>query len=713
MKRIISLLLALVLVIGMLPLTTLAASLAITQEPKSVKVLEGQNAKVTLKATGDGLTYKWYYKNPGATKYSYTSAFTGPDYSIKMNKDRDGRYVYCKVYDKYGTVVKSKTVSLRMTDGVTIKSQSKSFEEVDTNYCDLYVSFNGGTAPYSVTWQKTNAAGTYETLKSYTVSEADVDGDYSSWHTVKILKADEGRKFQAVIKDAKGNSVNSSDITVKKVHPTLSITQQPTDQYVAIGDTATFTVKAEGADLSYRWYYRDPGATANTRVAGLNADTYSFTMTEDTVGRQVFVKVIENWDLEAKYFELEETSNKVYAYSNEMKITKQPQDWFGYEYDFADFSVEVAGGKAPYTYKWEYSVNGGAYITDKTSTSDTLVLEEVEESVLEEGRKYRCVITDANGKSVTSDTALLGEVLHFDVPIDEVPYSAKVGETVEFWADADGGVKPYTYTWQYTALGGNVFMDLTDSFGRVSGLGTDTLELTVAEVDGTQNFTYRCVVTDARGETITTPTVSVELEYDPLTIKTQPFNQKNVAVGSTTAFGVNITGGVKPYSYQWQSRPTNSATYTDLKNEDFQNTATNGALLVKASTATEANSKRFRCVITDAMGNKVYTQDVYYTIPLYVAYLSSTSQYTVGDKVELFAQVEGGLKAYTYQWQYINDNHTEYVNIGSKHTWASGYNSATLKFTLSQSDIDLNYKYRCVITDALGTTIITSARSFG
>ena len=110
-------------------------------------------------------------------------------------------------------------------------------------------------------------------------------------------------------------------------------------------------------------------------------------MTEKTVGRQVFVKVIENWNLEEKYFELEKTSNKVYAYSNEMKITKQPQDWFGYEYDFADFSVEVDGGKAPYTYKWEYSVNGGAYITDKTSTSDTLVLEEVEESVLEEAPK--------------------------------------------------------------------------------------------------------------------------------------------------------------------------------------------------------------------------------------------------------------------------------------------------------------------------------------
>ena len=113
MKRMISLLLALVLVIGMLPLTTLAASLAITQEPKSVKVLEGQTAKVTLKATGEGLTYKWYYKNPGATKYTLSST-TGSSYSMKMTQGAAGRKVYCVVTDKYGNTAKTNVVTLKL-----------------------------------------------------------------------------------------------------------------------------------------------------------------------------------------------------------------------------------------------------------------------------------------------------------------------------------------------------------------------------------------------------------------------------------------------------------------------------------------------------------------------------------------------------------------------------------------------------------------------
>ena len=88
--------------------------LEILTQPKSVRVDEGATAKVTVKAQGDGLTYKWYYKNPGATKYSYTSSFTGNSYSITMNDSRDGRYVYCRVYDKYGNFIKTNTVSLRM-----------------------------------------------------------------------------------------------------------------------------------------------------------------------------------------------------------------------------------------------------------------------------------------------------------------------------------------------------------------------------------------------------------------------------------------------------------------------------------------------------------------------------------------------------------------------------------------------------------------------
>ena len=61
---------------------------------------------------GDGLTYKWYCKNKGASKFSYTSTFTGNKYSVTMSDLCDGRQIYCVITDMYGNSVKADTVTL-------------------------------------------------------------------------------------------------------------------------------------------------------------------------------------------------------------------------------------------------------------------------------------------------------------------------------------------------------------------------------------------------------------------------------------------------------------------------------------------------------------------------------------------------------------------------------------------------------------------------
>ncbi len=86
----------------------------ITKQPSSVSVKKGEVAKTTISATGDGLTYKWYYKNAGATSYSLTTSFTGKYYSVSMNESRDGRKIFCRITDKYGNTLDTKTVTLSM-----------------------------------------------------------------------------------------------------------------------------------------------------------------------------------------------------------------------------------------------------------------------------------------------------------------------------------------------------------------------------------------------------------------------------------------------------------------------------------------------------------------------------------------------------------------------------------------------------------------------
>lgn len=89
--------------------------LMITKQPTSVIVEKGKTAKVTLEVMGDGLTYQWYYANPGSDEFKLTTSFTGNTYSVNMNDARNGRRVYCVITDQYGNQVVSEVITLGMT----------------------------------------------------------------------------------------------------------------------------------------------------------------------------------------------------------------------------------------------------------------------------------------------------------------------------------------------------------------------------------------------------------------------------------------------------------------------------------------------------------------------------------------------------------------------------------------------------------------------
>ncbi len=89
-----------------------AKRVAITKQPQSVNVECGKTASATVNVTGDGLTYKWYYKDKGSSAFALTNSFTSNTYSVQMNAARAGRQIYCVVTDKYGNRVTSNVVTL-------------------------------------------------------------------------------------------------------------------------------------------------------------------------------------------------------------------------------------------------------------------------------------------------------------------------------------------------------------------------------------------------------------------------------------------------------------------------------------------------------------------------------------------------------------------------------------------------------------------------
>lgn len=91
-------------------------------------------------------------------------------------------------------------------------------------------------------------------------------------------------------------------------------------------------------------------------------------------------------------------------------VTKLPRVVSAIEGEGIDWHVDVAGGKAPFTYKWQFKANtAGAAFADISSSTNpsaataTLTLKDVAAT---SAGIYKVIVTDANGTTVEDETLL-------------------------------------------------------------------------------------------------------------------------------------------------------------------------------------------------------------------------------------------------------------------------------------------------------------------
>ena len=188
-------------------------TLQITKQPVSVSAVKGANAVVTAEAVGEGLTYTWYYKNPGNWKfYASGTQFVSEDgktYTIPMYAWRDGQEVYCVVTDINGDTVQSNIVTLTMDNGsIQIMKQPE----------DVVVAAAGDEAVVTV-----EAAGeglTYQwyyknpgNVKFY-ASGAQFVSEDGATYTIPVASWRDGQQVYCVITDANGISVQTNTVTL-------------------------------------------------------------------------------------------------------------------------------------------------------------------------------------------------------------------------------------------------------------------------------------------------------------------------------------------------------------------------------------------------------------------------------------------------------------------------------------------------------------------
>ena len=456
---------------------SMGTPLMITQQPKSVAVKEGQKAAVTIDAQGDGLTYTWYFKNPGAAKFSKTTSFTGKTYSVQMDESRDGRQVYCVVTDKYGKSVQTNTATLSMQHTAKITAQPKTAWVYEGQTAKATVTATGDGLTYQ--WYIAKAGSQSFSKSSITASS----------YGVKMSDANDGRQVFCVVTDQYGNSVKTNTVTLNVAAP-FAITRQPASVAVKAGKTAKVSFTATGEGLTYTWYFKNAGAASFSKTTSFTGNSYSVAMDESRSGRQIYCVVK---DVTGKTL----TTNTVtLSLQNPAKIAAQPKSVWVYDGQTAKTTVTATGDGLTYTW---YIAKAGSQSFGKSSITASTY--SVKMSDANDGRQVYCVVTDKYGNSVKTNTVTLNVASPFAITKQPASVAVKSGAkaTVSFAATGEG----LTYTWYYKNPGAASFSKTTSFTGNSYSVTMDESR------SGRQIY---CVVKDITGKTLTTQTVTLKIK---------------------------------------------------------------------------------------------------------------------------------------------------------------------------------------------------------
>ena len=198
---------------------------------------------------------------------------------------------------------------------------------------------------------------------------------------------------------------------------------------------------------------------------------------------------------------------------------------------------------------------------------------------------------------------------------------------------------------------------------------------------GRNRFRYRCRITDEHGKTIYTDGVFLYV----LGIRSSPKNQ-NVKADHTATFRISAVG--KDLKYKWEYKRSSEGDWKKSSEEGCET-----AVLKVSNTPAGHNGYRYRCRISDAAGNKIYSK----AAVLYVLGIRTdpSTQYVKQGGTAVF-KVKASGKGLKYRWQVRLPEKTEWQNCG-------GEGVETPVLTLYDLSGGKNNRlYRCRVSDADG-----------
>jgi hypothetical protein len=390
---------------------------AISQQPQSVSIVEGDSTTLSVTATGsEPLSYQWYQGSTamqgenGRTLTVAPLSFT--TYSVKVSN------ACAEVMSASANV----TVTLRcIRPFITTQPASSTITAGQSVPLTVVV---GGSTPRSFQWYANGAAISGAVQQTYNAAPSAT----TSYHVVVQNDCGTATSDTAVI------TVESCDLPVINTHP------QPVT--IQSGETASLSVAASGA-ATYQWY-ANGSAISGATSSSYNASPATSTTYHVVVGNSCG-SVSSN------------SATVTVGVCAGASITAQPQSISITSGQATTLRV-TANGTAPFSYQW---YENGAAVSGATGSSYTVTPTAT--------TSYYVVVSNSCG-NVTSATATVAVNCAIPV-INFQPQSSSIepGQTVTLTVGASG-LQPFSYQWYANGspVGNTISSSLTVSPGSTT-----------------------------------------------------------------------------------------------------------------------------------------------------------------------------------------------------------------------------------------------------
>jgi hypothetical protein len=265
---------------------------SITQNPTSLSVYATQTATFSVAASGlNPFSYQWYQipsggttgvAIPGATSSVYTTPAVDLSY--------DGTKYYATVSD-FCSPLTSANANLTVTVSnvpptITVQPMGQTVAAGGTTSFSVTAT---GTPVLAYQWYRVPAGLTAGVLIAGATSST-----YSVPASATTVSNDQD-EYYVVVTNPYGQAVSQKAPLAVGNGILLQITGQPADQFVNVGDPATFRVTAtSNLPLTYQWYRADPGSSTFTAIPGATSASYTLDPTALADSGAVYHVVVSN-----------------------------------------------------------------------------------------------------------------------------------------------------------------------------------------------------------------------------------------------------------------------------------------------------------------------------------------------------------------------------------------------------------------------------------